>query len=73
MTGVLVHTSVWIGHFRKANPALRALLEKDRVLCHPMVVLDLACGAPPAPRERTLGDLGRLRQQMLRQPTRCCR
>lgn len=62
MTGVLVDTSVWVAHFRRANPALRAMLEKDRVLCHPLVVLELACGTPPAPRERTLGDLGRLRQ-----------
>ena len=62
MTGVLVDTSVWVGHFRSANPVLRALLEKDRVLCHPLVLLELACGTPPAPRERTLGDLGMLRQ-----------
>jgi predicted nucleic acid-binding protein len=62
MTGVLVDTSVWVGHFRRANPALRALLESDRVICHPFVVLELACGTPPAPRKRTLGDLGRLRQ-----------
>jgi predicted nucleic acid-binding protein len=62
MTGVLVDTSIWVGHFRSANPALQAMLEKDLVLCHPLVVLELACGTPPAPRERTLGDLGRLRQ-----------
>jgi hypothetical protein len=38
------------------------LLSADQVLCHPLVVLELACGTPPAPRARTLGDLRRLRQ-----------
>ena len=62
MSAVLVDTSVWVGHFRRANPVLRSLLENDRVLCHPLIVLELACGTPPAPRERTLGDLKLLRQ-----------
>jgi predicted nucleic acid-binding protein len=62
MTAVLVDTSVWVGHFRRANPVLQSLLEGDRVLCHPLVVLELACGTPPAPRARTLGDLRLLRQ-----------
>ena len=62
MSAVLVDTSVWIGHFRRANQALRSLLENDRVLCHPLIVLELAFGTPPAPRERTLGDLKLLRQ-----------
>jgi hypothetical protein len=30
-----------------------------------LVVLELACGTPPAPRKRTLGDLGRLRQTVI--------
>jgi predicted nucleic acid-binding protein len=59
---VLVDTSLWVGHFRRSNPVLRSLLETDQVLCHPLVVLELACGTPPAPRERTLGDLRMLRQ-----------
>ena len=62
MSAVLVDTSVWVGHFRRANPVLRSLLENDRVLCHPLIVLELACGTPPAPRERTLGDFKLLRQ-----------
>ena len=62
MSAVLVDTSVWGGHFRRANPVLRSLLENDRVLCHPPIALELACGTPPAPRERTLGDLKLLRQ-----------
>ena len=62
MSAVLVDTSVWVGHFRRLNPVLRSMLENDRVLCHPLIVVELACGTPPAPRERTLGDLEALRQ-----------
>jgi hypothetical protein len=62
MSPVLVDTSVWVAHFRRAKTVLRSLLENDRVLCHPLIVLELACGTPPAPRERTLGDLKLLRQ-----------
>lgn len=57
MSGVLVDTSVWIGHFRNRNIALEALLLQDRALTHPMVIGELACGMPPAPRAKTLGDL----------------
>lgn len=62
MGAVLVDSSVWVAHFRKPNGVLQSLLSADQVLCHPLVVLELACGTPPAPRERTLGDLRRLRQ-----------
>lgn len=58
---VLADTSVWISHFRKPNPVLQALLSSDQVLCHPLVLIEIACGTPPAPRERTLGYLRQLR------------
>ena len=61
MSLVLADTSVWIAHFRKPNPVLQTLLSADQVLCHPMVVIEIACGTPPAPRERTLRDLRELR------------
>ena len=61
MSLVLADTSVWIAHFRKPNPALQALLSADQVLSHPMVLIEIACGTPPAPRERTLSDLRQLR------------
>jgi len=61
MNLVLADTSVWISHFRKPNPVLQTLLSADQVLCHPMVVIEIACGMPPAPRERTLSDLRQLR------------
>ena len=37
----------------------------DQVLCHPLIVLELACGTPPAPRERTLGDVKKLQQAVV--------
>ncbi len=59
---VLVDTSVWVDHFRRKNAALVGLMAQDKVLIHPFVLTELACGTPPAPRERTLADLARLRQ-----------
>ena len=58
---VLVDTSVWVGHFKRRNESLVDLMLRDEVLTHPMVLGELACGTPPAPRERTLGDIGLLR------------
>lgn len=58
-------TLVWIAHFRRPDPVLQALLVADQVLAHPLVVLELACGTPPAPRERTLGDLRALQQAVV--------
>jgi hypothetical protein len=41
---VLVDTSVWVAHLRHGSPELVALLDDARVLCHPFVVGELACG-----------------------------
>ena len=57
---VLVDSSVWIAHFRKRDEALVDLLGRDRVLIHPMILGELACGTPPD-RARTLADLSTLR------------
>ena len=65
MTLVLADTSVWVEHFRRANPVLQSLVATDQVLCHPLIVIELACGTPPAPRERTLGDLKKLQQTVV--------
>jgi predicted nucleic acid-binding protein len=65
MSGVLADTSVWVAHFRKPNRTLQSLLSADRVLCHSMVLIEIACGTPPAPRERTLSDLKQLRSTTL--------
>jgi predicted nucleic acid-binding protein len=58
---VVVDTSVWVDHFRYRNSALVALIGLDLALTHPMVIGELACGTPPAPRLQTLGDMGLLR------------
>ena len=57
---VLVDTSVWVDHFRRPNAALAELMVLDQVLTHPLVVGELACGTPPEPRLRTLGDMALL-------------
>nr|MBA2670032.1 type II toxin-antitoxin system VapC family toxin [Gemmatimonadota bacterium] len=41
---ILTDTSVWIDHLRAGDPALSALLEQGRVLVHPFVLGELACG-----------------------------
>ncbi len=58
---VLVDTSVWVSHFKSANPGLVALMASDAVLMHPMVLGEIACGTPPD-RARTLSDLEELAQ-----------
>lgn len=52
---VLVDTSVWVGHFKQHNHQLATLLEAGMVVCHPYVVLEVACGTPP--NRRTVIDL----------------
>ena len=41
---VLVDTSIWISHLRDNNPALATLLCQGHVVCHPMIIGELACG-----------------------------
>lgn len=42
---VLIDTSIWVDHFRKANLRLKELLEDDRVMIHRYVVGEIACGS----------------------------
>ena len=65
MSFVLADSSVWVAHFRSSNRVLQSLLATDLVLCHPLIVIEIACGTPPAPRERTLGNLKRLQQSVV--------
>lgn len=44
---VLVDTSVWVAHFKQRNEPLVALLYAGWVVCHPHVVVEVACGTPP--------------------------
>lgn len=57
---ILIDMSVWVDHFRSRNDHLIQLLCRDQVLIHPMILAEIACGTPPAPRLRTLGDLALL-------------
>lgn len=41
---ILADTSVWIGHLRSREPDLAVSLQANRVLCHPFVIGELACG-----------------------------
>lgn len=59
---VLADTSVWVAHFRSSSAPLKELLTTNRLLMHPLVLLELACGSPPAPRSSTLARLRSLRQ-----------
>ncbi len=42
---VVVDTSAWIQHFRKRDDLLVDLLEHSRVVTHPFVIGELACGS----------------------------
>ena len=57
---VIVDTSVWVDHFRHNNRALVDLMLQDSVLVHPMVIVEIACGTPPAPRNQSLENLALL-------------
>jgi predicted nucleic acid-binding protein len=41
---ILVDTSVWVDHLRGGEPRLAEALEAGRVLMHPFVLGELACG-----------------------------
>lgn len=58
---VLIDSSVWVSHFKQRNDQLVELVQADLALIHPMIIVELACGTPPAPRQQTLSDLGLLR------------
>jgi predicted nucleic acid-binding protein len=42
---ILVDTSVWIDHLHRADPHLAALLERNDVSVHPMVIGELSLGS----------------------------
>ncbi|MBI4715857.1 MAG: type II toxin-antitoxin system VapC family toxin [Nitrospirae bacterium] len=41
---ILVDTSVWVAHLREGKIGLKDLLNDGHVLCHPLVIGELACG-----------------------------
>ena len=42
---ILLDSSVWIDHLRKAESAVASLLNEHEVLCHPFVIGEIACGS----------------------------
>jgi predicted nucleic acid-binding protein len=56
---ILVDTSIWIAHFRAAEPQLVALLTRNEVLAHPCVIGEIALGSV-ARRADVLRHLGNL-------------
>ncbi len=53
---ILVDTSVWIDNLRAPNRELQERVEAREVLCHAMVVGELACGHLPE-RDRFIDQL----------------
>ncbi len=41
---IIVDTSVWVDHFRNSNEHLQTILAGDTVVCHELVIGELACG-----------------------------
>ena len=41
---ILVDTSIWVEHLRRGLPRLAARLQEGKVLIHPWVIGELACG-----------------------------
>jgi len=42
---ILADTSIWIDHFRQSDAELRRIIEEDTLLCHPVVIGELALGS----------------------------
>ncbi|MDQ3000493.1 MAG: type II toxin-antitoxin system VapC family toxin [Fibrobacterota bacterium] len=41
---VLIDTSVWVDFLRQGDPGVVTLLESGDVICHPLVLGEIACG-----------------------------
>jgi predicted nucleic acid-binding protein len=58
---ILVDASVWVRHFREGDVHLRGLLLAERVMTHPFVTGEIACG-PLRRRRETMELLANLPQ-----------
>jgi len=56
---VLADTSVWISHLHAGDPRMADLLEAGKVVAHPLVIGELACGSLRN-RKEVLSMLGEL-------------
>ena len=61
---ILADTSIWIDHFRRAEPELRRIIESDALLCHPAVIGELALGSL-AHRDNVLAYLASQHQALV--------
>lgn len=61
---ILVDTSVWVDHLRVGDAQLSTLLNSSRVLMHPFIVGELACGNL-SNRAEVLGLLAQLPRAVL--------
>lgn len=41
---ILVDTSIWVSHLRHSNSRLQKLLNEGKVVSHPFIIGELACG-----------------------------
>ena len=41
---VLVDTSIWVSHLKSGNAHLKELLQEGKVISHPFIIGELACG-----------------------------
>ncbi|MGO4832919.1 type II toxin-antitoxin system VapC family toxin, partial [Rhizobiaceae sp. 2RAB30] len=57
----LADTGIWIDHFRQIDPLLSQTLADDMMLCHPVVIGELALGSLRN-RAATLAYLAALRE-----------
>lgn len=57
----LVDKSIWVDHLRRGNARLAALLDGNKVLMHPFVLGEIACGSL-ARRATVLELMGQLPQ-----------
>jgi predicted nucleic acid-binding protein len=56
---IIIDTSVWIDHFRVANPAVLKLVDASEASLHPFVLAELALGSLRG-RANALAELGKL-------------
>lgn len=57
---MLADSSEWVGHFKRRNNHLVALLEGDAVICHLYGVAEIACETSPR-RKSIIGMLAELK------------
>ena len=56
---ILADTSVWVEHLRRGEAALERLLDAGEILCHPLIVGEIAMGSVKN-RSAVLGALQKL-------------